>query len=346
MLLGRRSLLAAATTATLAHAAIAQPIPVLQTMRSTSRSWLWMAEDYANLGGFFAKAGVKVVSNASNRGTNLTALAGGGVDIVLGAPGEVLNALGQNFHSHSLVETVNKYGSHVMMTRKALENAGVTEASPPAAKYRALKGMHMGTTGPGAAPDTLLRWMAVQGGLDPNRDMTLVPIQGGGPGMIAGLNQGVIDGFCLSSPTADIAVAKAGCGYLFNMVTNPPPQLEHFCYIIASTNDKVLHDKREALVRYAMGIALALRSISQEPGKFKAAAIPFLQLDPSIAEAAFAGNAGMYAATPVPVASEFPLDVAMMNLANESGRAPKVPASVTFERMYDLSVVTEAMKRL
>jgi sulfonate transport system substrate-binding protein len=346
MQLGRRSLIAAASTAALPRFAIAQSMPELQTMRSTSRSWLWMGEDYANIGGFFTKAGVKVVSNASNRGTNVAALAGGGVDLVLGDPGEVLNALGQNFGVRSLVQTVDRYGSHVMMTKTALAKAGVTEASPPEAKYKALKGMRMGTTGPGAAPDTLLRWMAVRAGLDPNKDIKLVPVQGGGPGMIAGLQQGVIDGFCLSSPTADLAVAKAGCGYLFNMVTSPPPQLKNFCYIIASTSDKTLHDKREALIRYATGVALALRSIKQEPDKFKAAAIPFLQLDPSIAEGAFAGNATMYTADPMPVASEFPLNIEMINIADESGHAPKVPASVTFQKMYDTSIVAEAMKRI
>ena len=75
MLLRRRTLLAA-TGAALPRFAIAQGAPELQTLRSTSRSWLWLAEDYGRVGGFFDTAGVKVVSNASNRGTNIAALAG------------------------------------------------------------------------------------------------------------------------------------------------------------------------------------------------------------------------------------------------------------------------------
>ena len=67
-----------------------------------------------------------------------------------------------------------------------------------------------------------------------------------------------------------------------------PLQLARFCYIIASTSEKTLGAKRDALVRYATGIALTLQSIKQSP--IKAFAIPFLQLDLSIAERADASN--------------------------------------------------------
>ena len=73
----------------------AQAVPEVQTLRSTSKSWLWAAEDYATARGFFDKAKVKVISNASNRGTNVAALAGSGVDVVLGDPGEAMRARGE-----------------------------------------------------------------------------------------------------------------------------------------------------------------------------------------------------------------------------------------------------------
>jgi NitT/TauT family transport system substrate-binding protein len=43
-------------------------------MRSSARSWIWIAEDYANVSGFFTQAGGKVPSNASGRGNNVPAL--------------------------------------------------------------------------------------------------------------------------------------------------------------------------------------------------------------------------------------------------------------------------------
>lgn len=345
-MLTRRTTILAAAGATLPRFAIAQETPELQTMRSTSKSWLWLAEDYARAGGFFDKAGVKVVSNASNRGTNIAALAGSGVDLVLGDPGEAFNARSQNLAIRSIVQTVGKYASHIVIKQDLMARANVTEASPVAQKIAALRGLRLGTTGPGAAPDALFRWLALQGGMDPNKDMRLVPIQGGGPGMIAGLQQNVIDGFCLSSPSADIAVSKAGCAYLFDNAVNPPPQLNHYCYIIASAAERTIATKRDALVRYATGIALALRSVKQEPDKFKAFAIPFLELDPAIAERAYASNSRIYFEQPVPDVSLFQLNVDFLNATNATQGVDKLPSSLTFASIYDTSIAQEAMRRL
>jgi len=346
MRLRRRALMAAAGAAALPRFAIAQDIPELQTLRSTTRSWLWLAEDYGREGGFFGQAGVKVVSNASNRGTNIAALAGTSPDIVLGDPGEAFNARAQNLAIRSFVQTVGKFSSHVVFKQDVMAKAGVTETSPVADKIAFLRGLRCGTTGPGGAPDALFRWLALQGGMDPNKDLRLVPIQGGGPGMIAGLQQGVIDGFCLSSPNADLAVLKAGCAYLFDMAVNPPPQLSSFCYIIASASDRTVAAKREALVRYATGIALTLRSIKAEPDKFKAFAIPFLELDPAIAERAYASNSKIYFDQPVPSETLFKTNLDFLNTTNATQGVDKLPASLTFASVYDVSIAQAALKRL
>lgn len=342
----RRHVMAGTAAAMLPRFAIAQGTSELQTLRSTAKSWLWLAEDYATAGGFFAKAGVKVVSNASNRGVNIQALAGSGVDIVLGDPGELMNARAQDLAVRGFVQTVGKYASHVVVKKDILDKAGVTEASPVPARIAALKGLRLGTTGPGAAPDNLFRWLAVKGGMDPNKDMRLVPIQGGGPGMIAGLQQNVIDGFCLSSPSSDLAVSKAGCAYLFDMAVNPPPEFSSYCYITASTSEKAMADKREALIRYALGLAMALKAIKTDAAAFKAFAVPFLELDPAIAERAFASNSHIYFDNPVPDGALYQKNVDVLNLVHRTLGLDPLPAKLTFATVFDTAIAQEAMKRL
>ena len=347
-MISRRNCLATAAAATvLPRFAIAQAVPELQTMRSTSKAWLWLAEDYAQAGGFFDRAGVKVVSNASNRGTNVAALAGNsGVDIVLGDPGEVMNAVSQDFAAKTFLQTVQRYASHVVVRKELLDRAGVTEASPLPAKLAVLRGLRMGTTGPGAAPDNLLRWLAVKGGMNPNTDLQLVPVQGGGPGMIAGLQQKVIDGFCLSSPTSDIAVSRAACAYLFNNATNPPPELTPYCYIIASSSPRVMRDKREALIRYAMAITTTLRSIHSDQDKFRTFATAFLELDPSIAQQAVEANSQIYAQDPALTPELFRRNAEFLNVSRVSQNEAPIPASLTLDRIYDPSILAEALPRL
>ncbi len=347
--ISRRSVMTTALAlGTLPRVAIAQAVPELQTLRSTSKSWLWAAEDYATAGGFFERARVKVVSNASNRGTNIAALGGSGVDIVLGDPGEAMRARSQGFPVKSFVGTVNKYASNVVIRKPVLERAGVTESSPVPQKIAALKGLRLGTTGPGAAPDALFRWLALQGGMDPNSDLRLVPIQGGGPGMLAGLQQNVIDGFCLSSPTSDLAVQDRDCAYLFNMATNPPPELEQYMYIIASTNEATLRNagKREALVRYCQGIAAALKAMQSDRPALKAWADKWFEgLPPQIAEVSFEINSKIFFDNPLPRADLFQKNVDFINAVQRTMGAELLPASVTFEAQYDPSLVTEALGR-
>ncbi len=350
--LNRRAVLAASTAlgaSTVLPRVYAQTVPELQTLRSTSKSWLWAAEDYANARGFFDKARVKVVSNASNRGTNVAALAGSGVDLVLGDPGEASRARGQKLAIKSIVSTVNKYASNVVLTNATLKRLGITEQSPVDRKAAALKGLRLGTTGPGAAPDALFRWLAVQAKLDPNTDLRLVPIQGGGPGMLAALQQNVIDGFCLSSPTSDLAVKDRDCGYLFNMALNPPAALREYNYIIASTSEAAIanKDRREVLVRYCMGIAMALKEINASPPEFRAWADKWFEgLPPEIASSSFGINSKIFFANPLPKENLFQSNVEFLNTVQKTMNAEPLPAGLTFNDMYDPRLAQEAMGRL
>lgn len=319
-------------------------LPELVTLRSTSKSWLWAAEDYGNAGGFFTQAGVKVTSNASNRGTNIAALQGGGVDIVLGDPGEPIRAKSQNLQVKTFISTVARYASHVVVKKTVLQKAGITEASPPATKFAALKGLKLGTTGPGAAPDALLRYLADLGKLDADSDLQLVPIQGGGPGMLAALEQNLIDGFCLSSPTADLAIQKQGCDYLFQMATNPPPAMAEFWYIGASTHEQTLKTKRDQLVRYCKGISLTLKSIADDQPKFKAWAKEWFEgMDPALFDSAFANNGRIYFIDPTPKRELFEKNLSFINLVNKSMKSDPVPASVTFDTLVDASLCKDAL---
>ena len=323
-------------------------VPELQTLRSTSKSWLWAAEDYANGAGFFDKAKVKVISNASNRGTNIAALSGSGVDIVLGDPGEAVRARSQNLAIRTFVGTVNKYASNVVIKKDILAKAGVTEQSPVDKKIAALKGLKFGTTGPGAAPDALLRWLAVEGKIDPDTELTLVPIQSGGPGMLAGLQQSVIDGFCLSSPTSDLAVQDRDCAYLFNMAVNPPDYFKNYLYITASVHENAIanKDKREALVRYCHGVALALRDIATNPTGFRAWADKWFEgLPPQIAQQSFEINSKIFFPNPVPTPELFQKNIDFINRVQASMKADPLPP-ITFAQLFDPSIAQDAMGRL
>jgi len=183
--------------------------------------------------------------------------------------------------------------------------------------------------------------------LNPERDMQLVTIQGGGPGMLAALQQNAIDGFCLSSPTADLAVQRQGCDYLFQMALNPPPALSEYQYIVASASEDTIKAKRDALVRYCRGIALALRSINTEQEKFKAWAKAWFEgMDPDIFETAFANNGKIYFTEPTPREDLYRKNIEFVSTTNRLMGAEALPSSVTFQTMCDPSLAQDALKGL
>ena len=68
-----------------------------------------------------------------------------------------------------------------------------------------LKGLKIGISGRGASTDTATRFMLKQAGLDPDKDVTIMPV--GDPGtMLASLKNKVIDAAMAVEPTQTAAV--------------------------------------------------------------------------------------------------------------------------------------------
>jgi ABC-type nitrate/sulfonate/bicarbonate transport system substrate-binding protein len=330
-----------------APASWAQEAGKLSTLRSTSRSWLWSAEDYALQQKLFEKSGLAVELAATNRGVNQDALLSGAAEVLLGSPATNMRVQLQGRPIKMICGWVNKFASNVVVKKAIADKAGITERSAPDAKAAVLRGLRIGTTGPGSGPDQLTRYFMQRGKIDPDRDAQIVPVQGGPSAMLAAFERGQIDGFCLSSPASDVAIARFGGAYLFNMVTNPPPELNDFLYIVASVTDKTAKEKPKELAAYCRGIALALRSMAQDPASFKAFARDYFKdLDTALFEPVFANNIGMYMKTPVPTQQHFDINVEFLNAEYRQRKLPPIPATFKFDSAFDLRFVQQGMQGL
>lgn len=323
----------------------AQEKDKLSSLRSTSRSWLWSAEDYALQNKLFDKVGLSVELAATNRGVNQDALLSGASDILLGSPATNMRVQLLGRPVKMICGWVNKFASNVVVKKSIADKAGVTERSPVEAKAAVLRGLNIGTTGPGGGPDQLTRYLMQRAKIDPDRDAQIVPVQGGPSAMLAAFDKGQIDGFCLSSPASDLAISKFGATYLFNMVTNPPPELSDFLYIAASVTEKTAKEKPKELAAYCRGIALALQSMQQDPAAFKAFAREYFKdLDPTLFETVFSNNVGMYMKTPVPTQKQFDINVAFLNAEYRGRKQPEIPTTFKFDSAFDLRFLEKGMQ--
>ena len=87
--------------------------------------------------------------------------------------------------------------------------------------------------------------------------------------------------------------------------------------------------------------------MQQEPAAFKAFARDYFKdLDPSLFDAVFANNVGMYMKTPVPTQKHFDVNVEFLNMEYRGRRQPEVPASFKFANAFDLSFLEKGMQGL
>lgn len=342
--LSRRSVLSGAG-ALFAPAAQAQALPELRSVRSTAKSWLWLAEDFAQSAGHFERAGVKVTSIASGRGVNVDALLSNAAEIVIGAPTQTMRVQIQGRPLKLIAGTVNKYASHVIVKKAALDRLGVAENAPVARKVQALKGLRLGTTGPGAAPDSLLRNLLARERINPDTELQLVTIQGGGPAILAAFERGAVDGFCLSSPTSDLAVQRFGGAYLFHMTRNPPPDLMDYLYIAVSVNERSVTEKTGPLLAYVRGITAALRAMREQPAAFKTWAQTFFSdMDAELFERSHDTDGGIYMTDPRISENHFRLNVAFLNAELQALGQGGVPASFSYAQAVDTRFVDQALR--
>lgn len=322
-------------------------LPSLIILRPSPKSLLWGPEDYAHHLDLFTKHGVAVESMPTGRGVNTAGVITGDVDAAMSDPIDSINVRLQGQPVKIFAFLHERYAVHILIKKEFMERAGVTEASPIEEKAQALRGLKLGHSGVGSGPEMYLRYCAHLGGLDPNRDMELISVTGAGAGIIAGVQQGQLDGFCWGAPFANLAIDQFDCAYLFQSQTNPPPLFENIQATPLMTAERTIADKREALVGYTAAIAEAQRAIHTDPDAFRTWFGEFLDIiEPDVYEAAMRDNFSMYAQNPVPREDSFQIFIDYLNVVNETRGLEPTPSSITFDLLTDTTISADAMARI
>lgn len=315
----------------------------LVSLRTTVKSWLYIAEDYALARGDFAVAGIEVSPVANGRGVLVDILLGGGCDLALVSPSQVLRARSLRRPVKIVGVLIDRYASHLIVRKELMDKARLTEASDPAEKIRLLKGMRIATPGPGSGADTLVRYLGEQAGLSAERDLTIVPVQGGSGAMLASFQQKVVDGFCFSSPASDLAVARFGGAYLFQMSRNPPPALATYPYMVIVAREASIARDRAALVAYLKGLNAAKVRMTADNAGYKTWAKGFLDgMDEAIFERAFDNDAAIAAAPMRMSPSQFEQCRQFAQRETERMDIPADFSALGFTDCVDASLLDEA----
>ena len=103
--------------------------------------------------------------------------------------------------------------NNVVLATDVADRLGVGDTAPFAEKIEALRGLTIASSPPGSTSSSTLRYLVEQQGMDPDRDLSIVPVSDPSA-IVAGIRRGQFDGSFFGTGIADSNVAD-GSGKLW-----------------------------------------------------------------------------------------------------------------------------------
>jgi len=249
---------AAATLAAPARLALAADR--LTVVMSSFDMLFWVTLSAQALG-YFRDQGLEVeLVRAGGGARSLAAVAGGDAQFNIGAPASAFRARARGSDVMMIAPAVVQYVDNITMSGDWARKQGITAQSGYEDRLRALRGMTLAVSSVGGGADQLVRFLARQAGINPDRDMTITAIPDGA-NMLAAMSRGRIDGFVIPPPTGEDAVRNHGAQPLIWAGRGEVPQLQGFVYIGVIARESWLQRNRDVAVRFLRAQQRAMQAV-------------------------------------------------------------------------------------
>lgn len=197
---------AAIVTAMPAHSQTA--ITVALPAQSLTFAPLYIAQNQ----GFFRSRNLDVKVVYAGGPAVISAVLSKSADFAMIGGGIHLAAAVRNQQVVAIANTQDRFTTDIVVRKDKLLASGVRGDANATTRIRALKGMVIGIDAVNGLPHGFLRYLARKAGLDPERDLTLTPLQP--PAMVGALKQGTIDAMAFSPPFSLLGTQAGGVLWL------------------------------------------------------------------------------------------------------------------------------------
>jgi NitT/TauT family transport system substrate-binding protein len=164
--------------------------------------------------GFFKEEGLEVdITSTGGGGPDIRALIAGDVEFSFTTGDNVILAHQEGKKLLMVASGLNKLFINWAMHKDAAKAKNITDSTPLMEKIKALKGLTVGFTNPGALTAHLAGFVTRKAGYAPQQDVNMVPI-GAGPTWLAALENRKVDVALTAPPVPETAVSR-GFAILF-----------------------------------------------------------------------------------------------------------------------------------
>lgn len=310
------------------------------TITQGTTGFLYYPSYVAEEAGFYEEAGLnaEVVDVSSGNGA-IAAVVGGSADVALATTSSAIEARSEGAPVVAFAGLVGQYASEMIVKKSILDEAGISEDTPPEERLAVLDGLRIGFSSAGSGTSQIAHYLVNEGGFDPQNDVELVAV-GNSTARITAFSRGDLDAVVLSPPFTYLAAQQGEGEFLFKLVKGEYPPLEGTLYESAITSDETLENRRDVLVCFATAIARAQQLIKEDPERAaELARSRFPEVDDELYHRALEDQQASYVDTPV-ISRDSAVNV--LSIVN-TGREEPLPESVVDEAINQ-EIAEEAME--
>jgi NitT/TauT family transport system substrate-binding protein len=242
------ALLAGAAIVPATIPAAAQPTEKLKVAIGASGLY-FLVHFVAEGAGFFKSEGLELDTIDVTTGPRqVAAVMGSSVDIAPLGLQLVIQAQSRGGDMVAICAGYDIMPMSLVLSNEAVAKVGIKPGMSTDEKIKLIKGLRIGITGPGSGTDDMIRTLVSVRGLDPDKDIKILPL-GNGDSMIAAMQKGLTDGFVITSPFPETAVARKLATIVAEPLMGEVPEAQGVPYIVMGTSRATLAAKRPQLVK-------------------------------------------------------------------------------------------------
>ena len=269
--------------------------------------------------GFFRDEGLDIELIRMNANVSVTALSTGDIDYTMIFASVVRGAM-RGMPLRVLASFMDS-STHMLIAR------------PEFKSIRDLKGRTLAVSTYGATSDVAARMMMKQGGLDPERDLKIVPL-GAERARFGALREGIVD-VAVLSPPADAEANRLGFNVLSRFY-----EIFKMPFTGLGTNLKKLKEKPDEAKRMLKAMIRTNRFIRENRDGTIQAMMEWMKIDRDSAEATYDSTRRVFSED-----GTIP-DAGLKLVIDQAREAMKIERAVTNSDVADMSLLREVQKEL
>jgi ABC-type nitrate/sulfonate/bicarbonate transport system substrate-binding protein len=217
----------------------------------------------ADSAGFWTKHGLRVKLHDITGIGAMNAVLAGSVDFSSSSGPTIIRAFVRGQRTLGIGETLDDLATELVIRKDIAQAAGITEKSPVEKRGQLLRGKKVSLTSPNTIPHAHLRYIARKGGVDPEREITVVSnlAEAG----FAALKNNAVEGYHQGPPWSRLAIQQGLAVMLSSPANGDLPELIPLAFNIIVSRLGLCDQKPSVCTKMMAGIGDAMIYMHDHP---------------------------------------------------------------------------------